>query len=91
MIDSLKPLVAANDLPTLSDTEIEAIVNRSGGDLNYAASLGWELKMGKSATMVDFSADGASFNRSQFIKHAQTMRDMYMNRIGATLKVSKGG
>lgn len=87
MIDKLKPLVAASDLPSLSDSELEGIVARSGGDLNYAASLGWELKMGKSATMVDFSADGASFSRSQFLEHAQIMREMYMNRVGVTLKV----
>ena len=91
MIDKLTTLVAADDLPTLSVTELQGIVDRSGGDLNYAASLGWELKMAKSATMIDFSADGATFNRKQFIEHAQIMRDMYMNRVGVTLKVVKGG
>lgn len=91
MIDKLKTLVAANDLPTLSDSELEAIADRSGGDLNYAASEAWLLKMAKSVTMIDFSADGATFNRSQFMEHAQIMRDMYMDRVAATVKVTKGG
>lgn len=87
MIDKLRPLVAASDLPTLSDTELESIVDRSGGDLNCAASLGWELKMAKSATMIDFSADGATFNRSQFLEHANAMREMYTNKMAWTIKV----
>lgn len=50
-------------------------------DLNYAASLAWELKAAIAATRISFTSEGARFDRDQYIANCQAMRAMYVNKI----------
>lgn len=57
-------------------------------DLNHAAAEGWAMKAGKAASMISFTADGARFDRNQYIANCRTMIDHYRARIAVTLRVA---
>jgi hypothetical protein len=57
-------------------------------DLNRAAAEGWRWKAGKAAASYDFSADGATFNRSQILAHCEKMAAQYQRRTVTTLEVT---
>lgn len=52
-----------------------------GWDLNRAALEGWRWKAAKVAGAFDFSADGASYNRSQILAMCERMIAQYQRRI----------
>jgi hypothetical protein len=52
-------------------------------DLNSAAADIWEEKAGSSATKFDFSADGASYDRSQIHEMAMKQARYYRSRRSA--------
>ena len=54
-------------------------------DLDLAAATAWRERAGMQADGYDFSADGASYSRSQWFAHCQQMADMYAARGGSTL------
>lgn len=58
-------------------------------DLNAAAADVWQRKAGHYQTAYDFSADGASYKRSQLIEHCLAMAKHYREIGGSVLKVSK--
>ena len=53
-------------------------------DLDLAAATAWRERAGMQADGYDFSADGASYSRSQWFQHCQQMADMYAARGGST-------
>ena len=53
-------------------------------DLDLAAAAAWRERAGMQADGYDFSADGASYSRSQWFAHCQRMADMYAARGGST-------
>ena len=54
-------------------------------DLDYAAELGWEMKAGKVAGRFDFTTDGQTFRRGQFITHCHQMAARFRRkRAGST-------
>lgn len=51
-------------------------------DLNRAAAEGWRWKVGKLAgSAFDFTADGATFDRSQMVTHCEKMIAQYQRKI----------
>lgn len=50
-------------------------------DLNRGAAEGWRWKAAALAGKFDFSADGASYNRSQAVKQCQDMAAQYARKI----------
>lgn len=46
-------------------------------DLNRGAYEGWKLKAAKAATMISFTADGARFDRDQYIANCEYMQRKY--------------
>lgn len=52
-------------------------------DLNGAAAEGWRWKEAKATELVNFSADGASFNRGDIVKACAAMAEYYDNRAPA--------
>lgn len=86
MKDTLKSMISASDVPSLSEAEIDSIIDRCGSNLNLACAVGWELKAAKAASMISFTADGATFNRKEYIDNAQRMSDMYRKRLNTTIR-----
>lgn len=57
-------------------------------DLNRAAAEGWRWKLGKLAgTAYDFTADGATFNRSQMVAHCKEMIAQYQRKLAGSAVV----
>lgn len=50
-------------------------------ELNSAAAQGWLMKAGRAASDVTFTADGASYNRSDLIAHCRDMAAQYQARV----------
>jgi len=46
-------------------------------DLNRAAYEGWGMKAAKAASMVSFTADGARYDRDQYLKNCEAMQRKY--------------
>lgn len=51
-------------------------------DLNAAAADAWQMKAAAAAGDYDFSADGASYSRSQIVAQCLAMEDRYRKRAG---------
>jgi len=57
-------------------------------DLNRGAAEGWRWKASKAAAaMYDFSADGASYSRSQIAEHCRQQALAYQRKIVAAMQV----
>jgi hypothetical protein len=57
-------------------------------DLNRAAAEGWRWKAGKLAgSAYDFTADGATFNRSQMVAHCERMVTQYQRKLAGSAVV----
>lgn len=52
-------------------------IDASTYDLNAAAATGWRQLAGVKAAMYSFTADGASFSRSDWFRHCKEMHSMY--------------
>jgi hypothetical protein len=52
-------------------------IDASTYDLNAAAATGWRQLAGAKAAMYSFTADGASFSRSDWFRHCKEMHSMY--------------
>lgn len=87
MKDMLKTMLASNEEPALTEVEIDSIVERAGTNLNLGCAIGWEIKAAKAASMISFSADGATYNRNEFIANAERMALMYRKRLNTTIRV----
>lgn len=86
MKNALKTLVASEEIPALSEMEIDSILERAGSNLNLGCAMAWEIKAAKAASMISFSADGASFNRAEYIANAERMANMYRKRLNTTIR-----
>lgn len=73
---------AAGELPTDETGTVNSAWTATY-DLNSAAAEVWMEKAAALASAYDFTADGGSFNRSQMIKHAQSMAAYYRARRAA--------
>ena len=58
------------------------------GALNRGAAEGWRSKMAKIAGRFDFSADGASFQRSQVAEHCLEMANRYKRSTTSNILIS---
>lgn len=87
MKNTLKTLVASEETPALTEVEIDSIMERAGSNLNLACAMGWEIKAAKAGSMISFSADGASFDRDQYIVNAERMATMYRKRLNTTIRL----
>ncbi|RLG78461.1 MAG: hypothetical protein DRO14_00560 [Thermoprotei archaeon] len=56
-------------------------------DLNRGAAEGWRWKAAKAASRFDFTADGASFDRSQITEHCERMARQYSRRITSNVEL----
>lgn len=56
-------------------------------DLNRAAAEGWRWKAAKLAAAYDFTADGATYNRSQAVEQCQKMVAQYAGRVVSSIPV----
>ncbi len=52
-------------------------------DLDAAAAAAWTERAGMQADAYDFSADGASYSRSQWFKHCMDMAGVYQAKAGS--------
>jgi hypothetical protein len=53
------------------------LIDASTFDLNAAAAAGWRQLAGAKASLYSFTADGASFSRSDWFRHCKEMHGMY--------------
>lgn len=58
-------------------------------DLNLAAAEGWRWKKAASAGRITFTADGATFNRDQFLAHCEAMIATYAPAFVGTGRVRR--
>lgn len=56
-------------------------------DLNAAAAEGWRWKAAKAASMIDFTADGASFKQDQLLAHCEKMVKRYSKGTLGTMEL----
>ena len=78
---------AAGETPTVADGSVNSVWAPSY-DLNAAAAEIWQEKAASLAAAFDFSADGASYQRSQAVTQAQQMASFYRSRrYGRSLRV----
>ena len=57
-------------------------------NLNIGAAEGWRWKMAKAVGGYDFSADGATYNRSQIITQCKQMLTQYQGRLAVSVRTS---
>ena len=73
-VEALLDGCALNDAEGRAPSDLDWIPTYN---MNAAAYEGWTLKAAKAAGMIDFTADGHSFKRSDYIKHCLMMQAHY--------------
>lgn len=58
-------------------------------DLNLAAAEGWRWKKAASAGRISFTADGATFNRDQFLAHCEAMIQTYTSGLAGSGRIRR--
>ena len=79
--DELAELLAVSRLADSAGTAPLAATWIPSYDLNRGAAEGWRWKAAKVTTAYDFTADGATFNRSQMREACEKQASIYARRI----------